>query len=120
MLSRCQSLDQLFILGEIQNAKLYADQKALQEVQRLEKVSLNNNPSVWNILDDSVVKVCFLNVRSIKRKFHWIEFDKHLQKADVIFLSETWLDLTDKGISLPDFLFPGRGGVEILAPDFDR
>ena len=103
MLSRVQSLDQLYILGEVPNNKLYADAKALKEVSRLEAVSINNNPSIWSRCDESVLKVCFLNVRSIENKFSWIESDLSVQSADVLFLCETWLKESDTNLSLPGY-----------------
>ena len=98
-------IEQLYILGLLPSKKLYADKKALAEVQRLERVSLNLNPSVWNKTDPDVLKIAFLNANSIKEKFSWIKSDHNLQKAEVICLSETWLEVTDPGfsLSLPGF-----------------
>ena len=103
MLSRVQTLDQLFILGEVPRNKLYADAKALKEVERLEGVSVNQNPSTWANVDETVVKICFLNVQSIKNKFSWIECDKSLGSASLVFLCETWLNESDTNLSLPGF-----------------
>ena len=49
MLSRVQSMSQLFILGSVPVEKFYADQKALEELNRLESISMNKNPSGWEI-----------------------------------------------------------------------
>ena len=115
MLSRVQSIQQLLIVGELPAKKLYADQKALNEVKRLEAVSLNNNPTVWNQKSEvSAVKICFLNCQSLKLKFSSLQSDGSLQMATVIMLSETWLDDTDTNISLPGYNVSlnnvGRGG----------
>jgi len=99
-------IKQLYILGSLPNKKLYADNKAIAEIKRLESVSLNSNPSMWNRTDaDESVKIAFLNANSIKEKCSWIKSDYHLQKASVICLSETWLEVTDPGfsLSLPGF-----------------
>ena len=103
MLSRCQSLDQLFILHEVPRKKLYADKKALEEVQRLEAISINKNPSLWNKHDASLTKIAFLNIQSIQNKMDWIASDHSLQQATCMFISETWLDRNDSGISLPGY-----------------
>ena len=68
MLSRVQTLEQLYIFNEVPAKKLYADAKALQEVQRLESISINRHPSAWNTLGDSFIKIAFLNIQSIEIK----------------------------------------------------
>ena len=102
MLSRVQSLEQLFILNEVPTKKLYADVKALREIERLESVSINKNPSTWNN-EKSLAKIAFLNIQSIHTKLDWIECDHSLQQANVIFVSETWLDKNDTNIFLPGY-----------------
>lgn len=103
MLSRCQSLDQLFILQEVPKKKLYADTKAIEEVQRLEAISINKNLSPWNKQDSAITKIAFLNIQSIQNKMDWIASDHSLQQATSIFISETWLDENDSSISLPGY-----------------
>ena len=126
MLSRVQSIEQLFIVGEVPRNKLYADEKTIKEVERLDKISLNKNPSNWSNLelDESLVRICFLNVRSIQKKFSWVESDRSIQVADVLFLAETWLDLTDTDITLPGFSLSlnsvgrGQGTATFYKRDF--
>ena len=48
MLSRIKELDQLYILEELPENKIYPIQKALEEIRRLETVSINNNPTIWD------------------------------------------------------------------------
>ncbi len=109
MLSRVQSLQQLYILGELPEKKLYVDSKALAEVRRMEKVSLNNHLSPWDEEDKDVIKVVFLNV-IIKNKFQMITTDYHLMKADALLLSETWLDENTENISLNGYKHSLQGG----------
>ena len=45
MASRVQELDQLYILEELPESKIYANQTALAEIDRLLQVSKNNNPT---------------------------------------------------------------------------
>ena len=42
-----------------------------------------------------MIRVSFLNTRSIKNKFHNILTDVSLMMSDVIMLTETWLDDND-------------------------
>ncbi len=114
MLSRVQSLEQLYILGSLPEKKLYVDTKALAEVKRLEEVSVNNNPSPWDKEDQMSTKLVFLNTRSIKNKFEMIKTDHNLLKAEVILLTETWLNEGDQNVHLEGYrtslLGGGRGG----------
>ena len=94
MLSRVQELDQLYILKELPESKIYANQTALAEIDRLVQVSKNNNPTKWQSRKDngSEIRISFLNSRSIKNKFENIKSDRCLLMSDIMFLSETWLD----------------------------
>ena len=105
MASRVQELDQLFILEELPEEKIYANQAALREIERLVEVSVNNNPSIWESKDDGyTTKVSFLNCRSIRNKFHNIKSDGSLLKSDVMILTETWLE---EETDVKDYDLPG-------------
>ena len=92
MFSRVQELDQLYILEELPEDKIYASIPAQDEIKRLVEVSINRNPSVWDCGDESRMRIGFLNCRSMKNKFKHIKADKSLLKSDVIVLTETWLE----------------------------
>ena len=95
MLSRVQELEQLYILEQIPEDKIYANHRALAEIDRLLQVSVNQNRSDWDKEDEiSKIKISFLNCRSMKNKFEHIRADKCLLKSDVIILTETWLEQT--------------------------
>merc|ERR1711888_507827 len=78
MASRVQELEQLYILEELPQEKIYPSQAALQEIERLLRVSINNNPTPWKEEDDSKIRLSFLNCRSITNKFENIKADKCL------------------------------------------
>ena len=95
MKSRVQELEQLYILEELPEEKIYANHKALTEIDRLLKVSINQNPTDWDKeADETRIKISFLNCRSMKNKFDHIKADKCLMKSDIIVLTETWLEHT--------------------------
>ena len=48
MLSRVQELSQALIIGELNPAKLYPSVKALKELERMNSISVNENPTPWN------------------------------------------------------------------------
>ena len=87
MLSRVQEINQLFIIGSVPVAKLYADPQALVELHRLENISLNNNPNKWEQNKNSCLKILSLNCQSLKPKIKHLKDDPILNKSDVICLS---------------------------------
>ena len=48
MLSRIQSIDQLIIVDDLDEKKIMTSCQALDELERLEKISFNRNPSPWH------------------------------------------------------------------------
>ena len=96
MLSRGECEDQLSIVEKLPENKIYPDKEAIKELERMEKESMNNNPTVWDTVDEKqTLKVSFLNARSIRNKFNSIENDSSLLKSSVIILAETWLENKD-------------------------
>ena len=92
MLSRIKELLQLYILEELPPKKLYPIEKALDEIKRLENVSINKNPNSWDKQATSgLEKICFLNVRSLINKFDNIRADWSLQQSNIMILGETWI-----------------------------
>ena len=47
MLSRVQELNQIYILNKFNPKKLYPSQKALRELERMDRMSINKNPCPW-------------------------------------------------------------------------
>ena len=115
MLSRVQKLEQLFLVDELPVNKIYANLKAMNEIERLIKISVNNNPNEWEDKDIKRTRVCFLNCRSMKNKFEHIESDTSLRESDIMFLFETWLEKEQEKASYElesytsCFLSDGRG-----------
>ena len=112
MASRVQELDQLYILEELPRRKIYPSQAAIQEIERLLRVSINKNPTPWKEDDDSKIRLSFLNCRSIRNKFENVKADKC--QSQVIILTETWLEKeSSEGNHLPkyndNFINIGRG-----------
>ena len=68
--SRVKDMEQLFILEELPEKKIYPNQKALEEIERLWKVYLNSNPTPWDKeATIGVTKISFLNTQSMINKF---------------------------------------------------
>ena len=92
MLSRICALSQLYILDEFDETKMYPSQLALEELERLQEISINNNPTEWEKEDIRSLKISSLNCRSLKKHFPDIKADDILLKSDIICLQETWLE----------------------------
>ena len=79
--------------------------KALEELERLDKISHNKNPTMWEKEQNGAIKVSSLNCRSLNKHFEDIIADGHLLKSDIIALQETWLegDTTIAELNIPGY-----------------
>ena len=62
VLSRVESISQVFILDSLPTSKFYADHQALQELERLDLVSINKNPPIWEKTFKWSIKVSCFNI----------------------------------------------------------
>ena len=93
MLSRIQTIDQLFILNKFDGRKLQHSEKSLQELKRLEKISINANPTDWeNKHENETLKIAMLNCAGLRAHILDIKADNFILQADVIHLVETSLE----------------------------
>ena len=92
MLSRVCSLSQILILNEFDEKKMYPNLRALEELERLDKISQNNNPTEWEKDDKGAIKISSLNCRSLRKHHKDILSDALLCKSDMISLQEIWLE----------------------------
>ena len=100
MLSRVQCQEQLYILGSLPENKIYADPKALEELERMEKISINNNPCKWECKLPDSIKIFSLNCHSLKKRIGHISVDPIVAFSDIICLSETWLMDNEDGLEM--------------------
>ena len=71
----------------------------IEELERLDKISINKNLTIWETMDKNSIKISSLNCRS--RKHHEdIYSDSLLMKSDIIGLQETWLENDEDIINL--------------------
>ena len=105
MLSRVCALSQIYILDTFEESKMYPNIKALKELDRLNDISLNRNPTDWEKEDTQVMKIYSLNCRSLKKHYEDIIADTLLLKSDIIILQETWLldDTIREDLEIPDY-----------------
>ena len=91
MLSRVESIEQLYIVNEFMDEKLYASHVAIEELDKMNKRSVNENPSSWLNRSDSEDRICILNAGSLRTQHSHLKLDKSILKSDVIALPESWI-----------------------------
>ena len=96
MLSRVQQLEQVFILGVLDESKIRTSRVALYELQRMKSLSANINPSPWQKDQKDAIKIVSLNCAGLAPHFRDIQTDEHVIKADIIHLMETSLKDQDE------------------------
>ena len=92
MMSRCCALDQLHIVDKFDPEKITVDEDVKAEVARMDKVSVNTNPSPWMNPATLGLKVCSLNTLSLRKHIEDVRSDPVLLQSDVLCLAETWLE----------------------------
>ena len=92
MLSRVQQLDQVFIVEKFNESKIRTSQTALDEMRRLEEISMNKNPTPWKSNYDPSIKVMAMNCAGLKPHIEDIRTDEKTMQADIIHLIETSLN----------------------------
>ena len=95
MLSRVQELMQVYILNKFDPKKLYPSQKALRELEPMNKISMNENPDPWRKKTENTLKIAALNCAGLKPHFEDIKTDDRLLNADLIHLIESSLTKED-------------------------
>ena len=96
MLSRCQTLDQVFILDKLDPTKLKINQGAYGELKRLEMISINRNPSTW-YSKENVIHVASFNCNGLLPHIADMRRDNKLLNADLIQVQETSLFTDELG-----------------------
>ena len=96
MLSRCQTMDQVYILDKLDPGKLKISQGAYGELKRLEMISINKNPSFW-YCKDNVINVASFNCAGLLPHIADIRKDQKLLNAKIIQVQETSLATDEQG-----------------------
>ena len=91
MLSRGCSLEQLNILDKMDSDKILVNEDVKAEAKRMGKVSINNKPCNWMNPKAAGLKVCSLNVKSLRRHIDDVKTCPALVQSDVLCLQEIWL-----------------------------
>ena len=109
-LSRSTSLQGLHILGEINNNHVKADPRVHLEYDRLRSTCVKLEKEILvnekRVVTNSVVQLCLLNIRFIRKHCCDIRDDINLPKSDILALTETQLLSRDDDCDIRDELTP--------------
>ena len=89
VLSRTKRLDQLFLLNDVYEHKIYASQKAIDALKSLEERAVN--PNCIGRRDDQI-KIASLNVQSIIHHIEDLKAHHKILEHNIVFCNETWLN----------------------------
>ena len=92
MLSRVEEFEQIYILNSLPEDKIRASAKALEELTKMNRKSINENPIPWKQENENYIKIASLNCMNLSANYEDIVRDKTLMKSTLIALSETWLE----------------------------
>ena len=74
MLSRVQCIEQLYVVGELNEEKIRASPAALEELKRLQQISFNRNPSPWHKRNSTAIKIGSVNCLGLLAHLRDIRF----------------------------------------------
>ena len=98
MCGRPEKLEQLFIVEKLDPSKLYSDKKVRDKHEKMNKRSINENPSDWDSKSSKNIKICSLNCARLKPHVKDIKVDRYLKSSDIIHLQETWIEHEDENM----------------------
>ena len=105
-LGRCESINDIYITEKFRADKIKCDLDALAMSQELERraAQISGLRDIW-FLGCQVVKVSFLNIRSLPRHHADLQRDSVLLASDAVCLAETWLckDQSTDALQLPGY-----------------
>ena len=94
MLSRIQCLEQLIIFDKLVETKIKTYESAEEELKRLERISLNRNPTSWDTPTKGSLKIASLNCAGFFTHLKDLTADSRLMKGEVVHVQET--SISDK------------------------
>jgi hypothetical protein len=96
MLGRAQSMEQVFIVGNLHENKIHASEEDMAEVNMMEQRSLDRNPTIWQQKKENQIKIATLNINNLHAHIEDLKSDHDMKEANIILLSETWLKPEDE------------------------
>ena len=111
MLGRCEDINDLYIAGDFDPAKIKCEEASLREAERLDLIDMKRRMEQKE-LEDSSLKIGYLNTRSLREHYQDVINDPRLMTCDILGLGETWLH-PGETVEIPGFngtfICHGRG-----------
>ena len=105
-LGRCESLKDVFITEKFNAKKITCDSNALEMSHELDRraAQISGLRDLW-FLGCNVVKLSFLNIRSLPRHYEDLKRDSVMLTSNLICLAETWLgaEQSTGALALPGY-----------------
>ena len=79
-------------MSSINEEKLKPSPRALAELEKMNKRSINENPVPWKQTNNDTFKIASLNCMNLINNIEDIRCDYTLKESTIIALSETWLE----------------------------
>ena len=90
-LGRCESIDDVTIIGKLDFNQIRCSEKAFEESQRLDARASKYNEIEKNRFQNHYLTVCYVNIQSLKAHVQDLFRERHVNQCDAIGLGETWL-----------------------------
>ena len=102
MLSRCESEEDVYILGDFDPNQIIADPEAKAETERLHEIVLRREALSYDLIESTSLILGCLNVSSLRKHFEDVLTDPFIMSCDIFGLCETWLHEGEE-VEFPDF-----------------
>ena len=95
-LGRCESIDDVTIIGKLDFNQIRCENKALEESQRLDVRASKCNEIENMRFQNHYLTVCYVNIQSLKAHIQHLIRERYVNDCDAIGLGETWLKNNEK------------------------
>ena len=92
-------------MEELNETKIYASHAAIEELKKMNKLSVNEKTSTWLNPRNSRTRISVINCGSLRPQHQHLALDRSLTISDVICLPESWIweDEETSGLALEGF-----------------
>ena len=102
MLSRVEDIEQIVIMEDFKERNVRIDPKALEELHKMNERCINRNPEPWRDGKEGT-RIAALNIMNLKNNHEYLVQDPTLKFADIVCLSETWLNQGEEDFAMEGY-----------------
>ena len=102
MLSRVEDIEQIVIMQDFKDTSVRIDPKALAELKEMNERCINRNPEPWRDGKEGT-RIAALNIMNLRNSHRYLVQDPTLKFADIVCLSETWLNQGEEGFAMEGY-----------------